>query len=178
MFTKILEVKKTAYRQVGAAKYKRKAVKYGNKPRALKQKLKGNSKINDQIKKSLYNWIMHHQEVMQSPIINNCLKVKIDGHTEPQLVTKFLLQVSVRELHNNLVSLAKDGGIKETRYEDYNTIIINYKLCSLFPPQFKRCRQNTRSCVVANVAYLKKYVFVYMPSTRVLSKFRFNNSLT
>ena len=38
MFTNILEVKKTAYCQVGAAKYKRKAIKFGNTQGALKQK--------------------------------------------------------------------------------------------------------------------------------------------
>ena len=31
LFTNISEVKKTAYRQVGAAKSKRKAIKFGNK---------------------------------------------------------------------------------------------------------------------------------------------------
>ena len=43
MFAKVLEVKKkTAYRQVGATKSKRKAIKFGNTPLALKQKQKGN----------------------------------------------------------------------------------------------------------------------------------------
>ena len=88
LFTNILDVKKNATRQVGAAKYKRKAIKFGNKPWALKQKRKGNSKIYEQIKKSLYNWIIHHPQVVQSPICNYCLKVNIDGHTEPQLVPK------------------------------------------------------------------------------------------
>ena len=55
---------------------------------------------------------MHHPQVVQSPIINDCLKVKIDGHTELQLFTKHLFQVSVRELHNNLVSDVDNGGIK------------------------------------------------------------------
>ena len=32
MFTKVLEVKNTAYRQVGAAKSNRKAIKFGNTP--------------------------------------------------------------------------------------------------------------------------------------------------
>ena len=41
MFTNVLDVKKeTAYRQVGAAKYKRKAIKFGNTPCSLKQKRK------------------------------------------------------------------------------------------------------------------------------------------
>ena len=82
MFNNILEVKKkTSYRRVGSAKYKRKAIKFGNTPCALKQKRKGYSKLDEQIRKSLYNWIIHHPQVVQSPIVNDFLKVKIDGHT-------------------------------------------------------------------------------------------------
>ena len=114
MFTNILYVnKKTDYRRVGATKYKRKTIKYGNTAWALKQKRKGNCKINEQINKSLYKWIMHHTQVVQSPISNYCLKVKIDGYTELQLVPKLLLHVSVREIHNNLVSATKDSGLKD-----------------------------------------------------------------
>ena len=99
---------------------------------------------------------MHHPQVVQSPISNDCLKVKIDGHTEPQLVPKLLLQVSVRELHKNLVSDADNGAIKQSRYEENNIIISGYTLRSLLPPQFKKCHQDTRLCVVENVAYLPK----------------------
>ena len=80
---------------------------------ALKQKLKGNSKFDEHIKKSLYNWIMHHPQVVQSPIVNDVPKMKTDGHTEMQLVQKLLFQVSVRELHNNLVSAIIYVGLKE-----------------------------------------------------------------
>ena len=45
LFTNILDVKKTATCKVGAAKYERKAIKYINTPWELKQKRKGNSKI-------------------------------------------------------------------------------------------------------------------------------------
>ena len=54
LFTKFFEVKETDYCRVGSAKSKRKAIKYGNKPRALKKKRKVNSKIYEQINKSLY----------------------------------------------------------------------------------------------------------------------------
>ena len=48
MFTHILEVKKeTAYRQVGSAKSKCKAITFGNTLWALKKKRKGNSKIDE-----------------------------------------------------------------------------------------------------------------------------------
>ena len=56
MFTNILEVKnKIFYCLVVAAKFKQKAIKFVNTPWSLKKKRKGNSKIDEQINKSLYN---------------------------------------------------------------------------------------------------------------------------
>ena len=119
--------KRTATRKVGDDKSKSKAIKSGTTPWALKQKRKVISKTNDQINKSLYNCIIHHPKVFQSPIFNDCLKVNIDCHTEPQLVPKWLLRVSVRELLNSLVSDPVDGGLKEARDADNNIIISDYK---------------------------------------------------
>ena len=79
---------KTTIRRVGDSKLKCKAIKSGTTLWALKPKRKGNSKIKDQIKKSLDNWIMHHPQVVQSPIFNDCIKVNIYGHTGPQIVPK------------------------------------------------------------------------------------------
>ena len=103
-----------------------------------KQKRKGHSKINKQIKRNLYTWITCHPQVVQSPISNDCLKVVLDDNTEPQLVPKLLLQVSVRELHNSLVSDPNDGGLKDASDEDGEIIISDSTLCSLFPPQLKQ----------------------------------------
>ena len=64
--------------------------------------------------------------------------VKIDGHTEPQLVPNFLLQVYVRELPKNIVSETYNGGHKEARYAENNIIISDSTLRSLLPPQFKK----------------------------------------
>ena len=75
---------------------------------------------------------------MQSPISNDCLKLKVDGYTEPQLVPKILFHVSVRELHNNIVSATKDGGLKEARDEDDNIIISDSTLRSLLPPRLRK----------------------------------------
>ena len=100
-----------------------------------KIKRKGNSKINDQIKHNLYIWITRHPQVFQSPISNDCLKVVLDDQKEPQLVPKLSLQVSVRELHNSLVSDPNDGGLKDARYEDGKIIISDSTLRSLLPPQ-------------------------------------------
>ena len=103
-----------------------------------KSKRKGHSKINEQIKRNLYTWITRHPQFFQSPIFNDCLKVVLDDQTEPQLVPKLLLEVSVRELHNSLLSEPNDGGLKDARDEDGKIIISDSTLRSLFPPQLKQ----------------------------------------
>ena len=85
----------------------------------------------------MYSWITRHNQVVQSPISNDCLKVMLDDQTEPQLVPKFLLHVSVRELHKSLVSDPIDGIIKDARDEDGNIIISDSTLRSLLPPHLK-----------------------------------------
>ena len=71
---------------------------------------------------------------MQSPITNERLKVSVDGQSEPQLVPKFLLQVSVRKIYNIMVSPPEEGGLKDARYSDNNIIISDSKLRSILPP--------------------------------------------
>ena len=65
LFTKKIYAKKTATRRVGAAKSKCKVIKYGTTPWALKKNVKWNSKTGEQLKKSLYNWIIHHPQVVK-----------------------------------------------------------------------------------------------------------------
>ena len=61
---------------------------------------------------------------MQSTTANDCINVSIDGHSEPRFDPKLLLQVSVREIHNSMVSTPEEGGINDTR-DIYNNIIIS-----------------------------------------------------
>ena len=102
----------------------------------MEKKRKGHSKINEQIKFNVYTWITRHPQVVQSPISNNCLKVMLDDQTEPQLVPKLILHMSVRELHNSLVNDPNDGGIKDDRGEDGKIIMSDSTLRSLLPPHF------------------------------------------
>ena len=53
----------------------------------------------------------------------------LDDQTEPQLVPKLLLQVSVRELHNSPVSDPNDVGLKDARDEYGKIIISDSTLC-------------------------------------------------
>ena len=63
----------------------------------------------------MYAWITRYSQVVQSPISNDHLKVMFDDKTEPQLVPKLLLQVSVRELNNILVRDTNGGVIRDAR---------------------------------------------------------------
>ena len=46
--------------------------------------------------------------------------------------------MSVREIHNSLLSDPNDGGLKDTRDEDDNIIISDSTFRSLLPPQLKQ----------------------------------------
>ena len=136
LFPNMFDAKnKTSKRRVGAAKYKRISTKVGNILWNNKIKQKGHSEINKNIKCNLYKWITRH---VQSPISNDCLKVIFDYQTETQLFPKLLLQVSVRELHNSLVSDPNDDGLKYARDKENNIIIRDSTLRSLLPPQLKQ----------------------------------------
>ena len=80
----------------------------------------------------------------------------LDNQTEPLLVPKLLLQVSIRELHNSLVSDPNDGGLKDARDEYGKIIISDSTLRSLLPQQLKKCLHVIRLCVVMNVTFLIK----------------------
>ena len=138
LFTNILNVKPTTAKlRFVAAKLKRKSIKVCNSIWTKKRQI-GHSKINDQIKRNLYTWITRHPQVVQSPISNYCLKVMLDDKTEPQLVPKLLPHVSVRELHNSLVSDPNDGGLKDSRGEYGKIITSDSTLRSMLPTQLKQ----------------------------------------
>ena len=75
---------------------------------------------------------------MQSPIADYCIKVSIGGHYELKLVTKLLLQVFIRKLHNIMVSPLKEGGIRQARDTNNNIIIRDYTLYTILPPPLKK----------------------------------------
>ena len=76
----------------------------------------------------MYYWVLHHPQVVKQPTANYHLKVSVDDQTE-KVIPKLLLQVSVREINNRMVTTPAEGGIKEARYKENNVII---------PPQLKK----------------------------------------
>ena len=77
-----------------------------------------------------------HPQVVQSPVSDYCLKLIFDDQKKPQILPKLLLRVSVRELHNSLVSYPNYLCLQKARDEENNIIIIDSTLRTLLPPQF------------------------------------------
>ena len=96
-FWEKLDVKhKTAVRRLCAAKENFKANRTDNTLWSNISKRNVHTKINQNFKEALYNWILHHPQVVKSTIANNFLYVSFDGNSEKQLIPNFFLQVYVR----------------------------------------------------------------------------------
>ena len=68
------------------------------------QKQKGYTKTKEILKQDLYDCILKHPQVVQSPIENDSVKKYFNGPTDKQVVTNMLLQVYVIKLYNIMVS--------------------------------------------------------------------------
>jgi hypothetical protein len=62
--------------------------------------------------------------VIHSPIANDTILVKLEGHDEKQRVGKLLLEIPVRELHCLMVAKAEVGGLALAQ-DDSERIIIS-----------------------------------------------------
>ena len=132
-FSEEVDIKpKTALHRLCAAKIKLKAIRDDSMLWSSIPKRWVYSKTNQQVKKDHYNWIIQHPQVVYSPKPNDFLKLSIEGQTETRSVTIVLLHVSVRELHNSMVSSPKEGGLEEVRDSDNNVIMSDstYYKCS------------------------------------------------
>ena len=79
-FLDTLEIKpKTAVGRFCAAKPNQKAIRYGRMLWYSIPKIRGHSKINQQVKKYLCNWIIKSPQVVYLLIENDCPKMSIDG---------------------------------------------------------------------------------------------------
>ena len=74
----------------------------------IETKAKRAVKFSEEIRKSLYNWIIHHPQVVQSPVVNNSLNVKIDGYIEPQLFVTLAIFFNARGLFPYSISWPLD----------------------------------------------------------------------
>jgi hypothetical protein len=99
---------------------------------------KGHSRITKEVKLTLHGWVLDvdHPRVVNSPTANDTLLVLNEESGKKERVGKLLIEISVRELHNDLISPASDGGLAAARV-DGKVIISDTALRYLLPPQLK-----------------------------------------
>ena len=96
-------------------------------------KRKGWTKVNKELEEKVVSFIKNHPNVVQSPIMNDYVSVKdtVDPSVV-QKVPKLLLQVSIRELHNDLIEQLPEAS------KDGIPLISDTKLREMMPPQVKK----------------------------------------
>jgi len=70
--------------------------------------------ISDSLKILIQNWIIKHPSVVASPIAKDTILVRdmITGNKDRR-VGKYLIQIYIRELHNDLIKSKNEGGLDE-----------------------------------------------------------------
>jgi hypothetical protein len=76
-------------------------------------KRKGHSKVTPEIRKKLFQWFLDCEYIIPSPIANDTLLVSNPDRNEKERVSKLLLEITMRELHNLLISSPDEGGLEK-----------------------------------------------------------------
>ena len=96
-------------------------------------KSKGWTKVNTELEEKVLSFIENHSNVVQSPIMNDYVSVKDkDDPLVIHKVPKLLLQISIRELHNDLIEQVPEAS------KDGIPLISDTKLREMTPPQVKK----------------------------------------
>ncbi len=96
-------------------------------------KSKGWTKVDKDLEEKVISFIVNHPNVVQSPIMNDFVLVKDkEDPTTVHKVPKLLLQVSIRELHNNLIEQLPEAS------KDGVPLVSDAKLRQMIPPQVKK----------------------------------------
>ena len=91
------------------------------------------TKVNNDLKEKVISFIENHPNAVQSPIMNDY--VSIIDKADPTIVhkvPKLLLQVSIQELHKNLVEQIPEAS------KDGIPLVSDTKLRDMIPPQVKK----------------------------------------
>ena len=90
------------------------------------------SKITSELKVKLHNWILRHPYVIKSPYPQDTLLwKKQDGTVER--IPKILISISIRELHNDMLKKASDGGLDGAVDTNGNAVISDTSLRDNLP---------------------------------------------
>jgi hypothetical protein len=106
----------------------------------LVKKRKGKLKISPEAVDAVVEYIVHHENVIHSPIANDSLLIKLPGMTEKSRVGKLLLECSVRDLHNRMVA---EDGLKEARDSQGEILISDTTLRKIIKEKLPQLRRLT-----------------------------------
>ena len=99
---------------------------------------------------------MKNSNVRQSPITRDTLLIANADTKVKRRVPKILLECSMRQLHNYLISSPADGGLLGAIHAIKNDVIISdTMLCSLTPPQVRAMIDNHKmmcGCAICNTS--------------------------
>ena len=104
------------------------------------KKSKNYSKVTPELIDYLHEWIVNYPQVVNSPISNDTLLVP--NHKQPGKeirVSKFLFQISICELHNDLIYWSSIYQLKESIYESTRKpLISDIALYALMPKNVQK----------------------------------------
>jgi hypothetical protein len=103
---------------------------------SVRKKRKGFSKITATVQANLRQWILDHPHVINSPIAKDTLLVR-NSEGIKERVSKLLLEIPIRELHNDLILPPREGGLADARDASGNVIISDTSLRRLLPKQLR-----------------------------------------
>jgi hypothetical protein len=92
-------------------------------------KRKGFTKITPVVIKAVHIFVKNHDFIKPLPIMNNMLLIKNPATGEKERVPKLLLEILVRELHNDLVEAAELGDIPEVVDHNGKIVVSDSSFC-------------------------------------------------
>ena len=108
------------------------------------QSRKGYSKVSRALREKLYDWILKHPEIINSPISNDTILIRNPTNANEKIrVGKLLHNISIQELHNDLMA-EPPLGLKEALDQKGNCLISDTSLNSLMSPNVKKCQTSTK----------------------------------
>jgi hypothetical protein len=102
----------TGWRYLSKGSKKRRMIADGEEYYPTVKKVRRTTRYDAEYKEAVKHWVMHHQFVRVSPIKSDTLK--IGEHEEPKL----LREVSIREMHNDMLRTVEDCGLKCARDDE------------------------------------------------------------
>ena len=127
---------KRYHRIANCVESKRAALVEGRKDTIYSQviKRKGWTKVDSNLMEIVHKWIRGHPHVIESPLANDT--VQVPDKTDPTKkirTNRLLLQISIRELHNDMLEQ-----LPEVKDAEGNVLISDTKLRQIMPPEVKR----------------------------------------